>query len=296
MADPKPKARRKSTASKRAKAAASRAAREPVRSRTIAWAELRFEYENTDISIRQLAAKFNVHHTSVLRRKSEEGWRRNVAQVAAHIAERGFVDDVLDGAAIPIGNAARTPQTPRKPLHPDMAPRYQTEAVEAEPVPRDERLKHIEPLPSQEVDKELRDAALIALVQRQHIRQEDAMAIQVMTLSARVLDLLDVIVTSDDPAAVSAAADRLSAISDKNESFSAILRAATSSFKEAAIMRRKAIGLDTLRLNRGESPSNAPIGGSELPKAVVKLLPDLDINSVHALRDVAEKLEKLQRR
>lgn len=237
------------------------------------WARIREEYENTDASIAELCKRFSIpQRTTIVRRRDREQWTRNIKAIAADIATSEILAE----------NEAMTRADPRA---------------------RGQQIQVLDPCEAEALGpaqsnygtpgRDRRTQALaLAKIQREQVRQEQDVAELGMLVSAKVLRALDTILSDDDPARVSEAADRLGKISKNTESFSSLLRASIGSFKDAVALRRRAVGLDTPRLPVGAN--GLPAQPSEIPDEIARVLPNLDIDSLEQLRVISEKLEKMR--
>lgn len=236
------------------------------------WARIRTEYETTDTSITELCQRFNIaSRTSLIRVRDREGWTRDIKSIAANIV----TDDILSENA---RTAAEQGPIEGDILRPDSV----------DPEAMGPMLTNYG-MPG---GNHRAQARVLADVQRKQVRQEQDIAELGMLISAKVLRALDTILTDDDPAKVTDAADRLGKISKNQESFSSLLRASVGAFKDAVALRRRAVGLEAPTVPKGTAM--LPAQSSEIPDEIARVLPRLDIDSLEKLREVSEKLERMR--
>jgi hypothetical protein len=240
------------------------------------WAEMRTEFETTEIGIRELARKYGIKsHTTVLRRVETENWKKQPGEIAANIATEAVIDRVLAADS----SAEKTTQKP-----PENAKDQEKKRDSANPATG----VFAGPLAVADQSGAVRAGRRMALVQQRQLLKEIEVADQVIGLSTDILSLLTAVLKEEDLAKANLIVSRFSAIGGKTESFSGLMRAATASLDKGISIRRRALNMEA-KLGIG---NQMPGAAADAPEQVKKMLPSLSTDQLLELRRAAAIMHK----
>jgi hypothetical protein len=274
--------------------------REFSRARVVSWPLIRAEYEQTEIPLRQLAAKWGFRsHGTLSRRIKEEGWQRNVAAIAASMATA----EVLDNAGADEGAQHERPPAPER--APDPGKRrlgfgnpegpVDPHLLVNAPSSRERRAIPVsfDLDPEDDPDEQLSQAKRIGRLHALQVRAELAGGARMISLATRISYLIEIIMWSEDPAEIRDAKNRLTAISaEGGEGLPSLLRAATSTFIEGVKLRRASLSMPAVALPRGGGLRDKPIGADDIPDHVKRMMGKLDTDTLRSLRDAAAAMKQ----
>ena len=245
------------------------------------WAEMRREFESTEIGIRELARKYGIRsHTTVLRHVNDEDWRKQPAEIAANIATEGVIDTLLAASSVAkSGSAAPLQGPPGNIKDTDGSSDSSNKRTGFE----------AGPLAVANQSGAGRAGRRMALVQQEQLLKEIRVADQVLDVSTRMLTMLMEVMQEEDLLRANQIVSRFSAIGGKTESFSGLVRAATAALEKGVTMRRRALNMEG-KLGLGAAGTGQ--NGGDIPEQVKTLLPTLSTTELLELRRAATMLNK----
>ncbi len=263
------------------------------------WAEIREEFETTDIGLRALAKKYGIKsHATIKRRVDSENWRRDVPSVAAHIATQNVLQSLENEPALGGSQGGSSPPVEQPPESQNHAEKI-GETVKSEVVEKGGSQGGSSPpfkptsLAISEQVGAIRAARRMATAQEQQLLREIELANATIGISASMIQMLNTAITTEDPAEATKIISRFKALGGKMESFSSLLKAALAGVEKGVAMRRKALGMEP----RGgiPAPGAGAAGQAELPEQVQQMLPALSTEQLMELRRTAAMLNEKMR-
>jgi hypothetical protein len=251
------------------------------------WAEMKHEFETTEIGIRELARKFGQKsHTTVLRRQQKEGWRKDPNMIAANVATNSVIDMVLAaGADGELGGAQSGASGANPPV--PLAPPFSNLDDVLEETTKKEPPRTIGELAVADQAGAVRAGKRMAAVQQQQILKEIAKSDQIIAFGTTLIDQLSILISSSDEDLVRQIASRLRMVGSKTESLSGLVRAAVATVDKGLAIRRKALSMEAKLL-----PNAAGAGGEDPPEQVKEVLTTLSMEKMMELRRAAAMLNQ----
>lgn len=244
------------------------------------WAEMRGEFETTEIGIRELARKYGIKsHTTVLRRVEAENWKKQPGEIAANIATEAVIDKVLATDPAPLPGSQGAPKN-----HQEKSKDQDSIRNKANP----ETGVYAGPLAVADQSGAVRAGRRMAMVQQRQLLKEIEVADQIIGLSTEILTMLTAVLKEEDLTKANLIVSRFSAIGGKTESFSGLVRAATASMDKGITIRRRALNMEA-KLGVG---NQMPGAAADTPDQVKKMLPALSTDQLLELRRAAAIMNK----